>query len=98
MRTFVPSTYLLGIQSRTQKTARLFALVYDPGAKRPEVLRRPEKHMRNLPAPRSETELWAPKTTDIRGGRDCPAAGLQAPFMRDYNREKGDQGQNFPIS
>jgi len=54
--------------------------------------------MHNLPAPRSKTELRAPKIADIRGDRDSPAAGLQAPRVRDYNGKPGDQGHNFPLS
>jgi hypothetical protein len=39
--------------------------------------------MQNLSAPRSNAELRAPKTAGIRGDRDAPAAGPQAPLMRD---------------
>ena len=52
----------------------LHALVSAPGAKRPEVQMRPQRQMQNLSAPRSSTELRAPKTAGIRVNRDAPAA------------------------
>ena len=61
----------------TQKrptASSLNALVSAPGAKRPEVHMRPQRQMHNLSAPRSNTELRAPKTAGIRVNRDAPAA------------------------
>jgi hypothetical protein len=40
------------------------------------------------PPPRSNNELRAPKTADIRGDRDAPAAGPQAPLMRNLSWEE----------
>ena len=46
--------------------------------------------MPNLPAPRSNTELRAPKTAGIRGRRDAPAVGPQSsPYARLVMGEKG---------
>jgi hypothetical protein len=53
--------------------------------------------MRNLPAHRSKIELRAPKTADIRGGRDSPAAGLQSTLCAKLKWGKGNQGHNFPL-
>ena len=53
--------------------------------------------MRNLPAPRSKTELRAPKTVGSRGGRDSPAAGLQSIPCARLKWEKGNQGHNFTL-
>ena len=44
--------------------------------------------MQNLSAPRSNTELRAPKTAGIRGDRDAPAASPQRNPLRDLSWEK----------
>ena len=44
--------------------------------------------MQNLSAPRSSTELRAPKTAGIRGDRDAPAASPQRNPLRDLSWEK----------
>ena len=59
---------------KRQHTSNFDALISAPGAKRPEVQMGPQRQMQNLSAPRSNTELRAPKTAGIRGDRDAPAA------------------------
>ena len=74
----LPRILLRGTLSRRRprrSTASiLHALVSAPEAKRPEVQIRPQRQMQNLSAPRSNTELRAPKTAGIRVNRDAPAA------------------------
>jgi hypothetical protein len=56
--------------------------------------------MHTLPAPRSNAELRAPKTSGIRGDRYAPASGPQStPFCETYHVKNGgvNQGQHFPI-
>jgi len=77
--------------TRKRQTASSFnVLVSAPGAKRHKVRIRPQTQMSNLPAPRSNSELRAPKTAGIRERRDAPAAGPQStPYARLMMGEKG---------
>ena len=77
--------------ARKRQTASSFNVVVSaPGAKRRKVRIGPLTQMSNLPAPRSNSELRAPKTAGIRERRDAPAAGPQStPYARLMMGEKG---------